>query len=190
MTMDHSELRFQFDEKKGVEALTYIASKWPDITAFFASKVLFYAEKYHLNRYARPIVADTFIAMPNGPVPSTIYNFIEGELDQAGDPDAITRAFTVTKERYARIRAQRPADFDALSPSDLECLNEAIAFCKPYADAPRGFSVLSNLTHLEKSWRTASTNGPMSYKAMIDDDNPARDQIIQEAAEFAAYGVL
>jgi hypothetical protein len=189
MIMEHSELRFQFDEKKGVEALTYIASKWPEITAFYASKVLFYAEKYHLNRYARPIVADTFIAMPNGPVPSTIYNFIEGELDQAGDPEAITRAFTVTKERYSRIRAERQPDYEALSPSDLECLDEAIAFCRPFEKAPRGFSALSNLTHLEKSWRTASTNGPMLYEAMIDDDNPARDQIIQEAAEFAAYGV-
>jgi len=190
MIMEHSELRFQFDEKKGVEALTYIASKWPGITAFYASKVLFYAEKYHLNRYARPIVADTFIAMPNGPVPSTIYKFIEGELDQAGDPEAITSAFTVTKQRYSRIRAERPADFDALSPSDLECLDAAISFCKPFETAPRGFSALSNLTHLEKSWRTASTNGPMSYEAMIDDDNPAREQIVQEAAEFAAYGVL
>lgn len=188
--MDHSDLRFQFDEKKAVEALTYIASQWPGITAFYASKVLFFAEKYHLNRYARPIVADTFIAMPNGPVPSTIYNFIEGELDQAGDPDAITAAITVTKTRYSRIRAARDPDFDALSASDVECLDEAIAFCKPYESSPGGFSSLSNLTHLEKSWRTASTNGPMSYKAMIDDDNPAREEIIAEAAEFAAYGVL
>lgn len=54
--MKKQSLRFQFDEKKGVEALTYIASKWPGVTPFYASKVLFFAEKYHLNRYARPIV--------------------------------------------------------------------------------------------------------------------------------------
>jgi hypothetical protein len=42
--MTHSALRFQFDEKKAVEALTYIASKWPGITAFFAAKVLFSAK--------------------------------------------------------------------------------------------------------------------------------------------------
>jgi len=51
-------LRFQFDEKKGVEALIYIASKWPSATVFYASKVLFFAEKFHLNKYARPIAAD------------------------------------------------------------------------------------------------------------------------------------
>ena len=80
-------MRFQFDEKKGVEALTYVASQWPGVTAFYASKVLFFAEKAHLNTYGRPIVADTFIAMPSGPVPSTLYDFIKGQLDQAGDPE-------------------------------------------------------------------------------------------------------
>src|SRR4051794_6581696 len=126
--MDARMLRFQFDEKKGVEALTYIASKWPRITAFFAAKVLFFAEKYHLNRYARPIVADTFIAMPNGPVPSTIYDFIKGQLGQAGDPVAIQAALRF--ENGISVTALRAADVSVLSPSDLECLDEAINFCR------------------------------------------------------------
>ena len=92
--MKANTLRFQFDEKKGVETLTYIASRWPGVTAFFAAKVLFFAEKSHLNRYSRPIEGDTFIAMPNGPVPSTIYDFIKGRLVQAGDPDAIVAALS------------------------------------------------------------------------------------------------
>ena len=120
-------LRFQFDETKAVEALAYIATRWPRVTAFSASKILFFAEKLHLNRYGRPIVADTFIAMPNGPVPSTIYDFIKGNLDQAGDPEAITKAIEIERSQYAHIKALRPADRDALSPSDIECLDEAIA---------------------------------------------------------------
>jgi uncharacterized phage-associated protein len=178
-------MRFQFDEKKGVEALTYIASKWPGVTVFFASKVLFFAEKRHLNRYARPIVADTFIAMASGPVPSTLYDFIKGQLDQAGDPEAITKALSISRDPYKRVTALRDADLDALSPSDIACLDEAIAFCRA-----RTFGVLSNLTHQEKAWSTAQLNGPMDYEAMIDDENPARDAILEEAQEFAAYGVL
>jgi Protein of unknown function (DUF4065) len=188
--MNEKSLRFQFDEKKGVEALTYIASKWPGVTAFYASKVLFFAEKYHLNRYARPIVADTFIAMPNGPVPSTLYNFIEGQLDQSGDPDAVTQALEISRERYSRIRARREADLEALSPSDVECLDEAIAFCRPYETALRGFTALSSLTHLERAYLTAPANGPMDYAAMIDEDTPAHEAIFEDAREFAAYGVL
>ena len=100
--MQPSMIRFRFDETKGVEALVYIARRWPGVTAFYASKILFFAEKLHLNRYARPIVGDTFIAMPNGPVPSTIYDFIKGRLDQAGDPDPYRRRL---KSRIMATRA-------------------------------------------------------------------------------------
>jgi len=183
--MNAPMLRFQFDEKKGVEALTYIATQWPGITAFFAAKVLFFAEKYHLNRYARPIVADTFIAMPNGPVPSTIYDFIKGDFEQAGDPEAISSALKIEADPYPKITALRAVDFSVLSKSDLECLDEAITFCRS-----KGFGTLSTLTHQERAWIEAAANGPMDYEAMVDQDNPAREAILEEAKEFAAYGVL
>ena len=180
--MKSSTLRFQFDEKKGVEALTYIASRWDGVTPFFASKILFFAEKWHLNRYARPIVGDTFIAMPNGPVPSTLYDFIKGNLDQAGDPRTFMTALRVDRGQFAKLTAQRAADLDILSASDVECLDEAIAFCRKHV-----FGALSNLTHQERAWSQAPANGPMDYEAMIEDEN--RVAIIEEAREFAAYGV-
>src|SRR3954466_3758333 len=173
-------LRFQFDEKKGVEALTYIASKWPGVTAFFAAKVLFFAEKAHLNRYGRPIVADTFIAMPNGPVPSTLYDFVRGNLGLAGDPDAFKAA--IDTSAYPRVTVRAEPDFQALSESDLECLDDAIAFCRPLE-----FGHLSTLTHQEKAWAEAPSNGPMDYAHFIDDANPARAALLEEAEEFAAY---
>ena len=178
-------LRFQFNEKKGVEALTYVASKWPGLTAFFAAKVLFFAEKKHLNRYSRPIVGDTFIAMPNGPVPSTLYDFIKGRLDQSGDPDAVMAALLIERDPYPRLAAQRDPDLDALSLSDLECLDEAIAFCRSHS-----FGALSTLTHQERAWIDAPVNGPMDYEDMIDGNDDERASIVEEAREFAAYGVL
>lgn len=178
-------LRFQFNEKKGVEALTYIASKWPGVTAFFAAKVLFFAEKQHLNRYARPIVGDTFIAMPNGPVPSTLYDFIKGRLDQAGDPEAIMTALLIERDPYPRVVARRAPDHNALSLSDIECLDEAITLCRE-----RGFGALSNLTHQERAWLEAPANGPMDYEHMIDGEGAEREAIVAEAREFAVYGVL
>jgi len=181
--METGGLRFQFDEKKGVEALIYIASQWPDVTAFFIAKVFFLAEKWHLNRYARPIIGDTFIAMPNGPVPSMIYDFIKGQLDQAGDPDAIMAALRIERNPHLRVTAQRDPDGDVLSPSDIECLDEAVAFCRAHT-----FSALSTLTHRERAWLEAPANGPMDYEAMIEGED--RDAILAEAREFAAYGVL
>jgi uncharacterized phage-associated protein len=176
-------LRFQFNERKGTEALAYLASRWPNPTIFYASKVLFFAEKAHLNRYGRPIVADTFIAMPNGPVPSTLYDFIKGNLGNSGDPDAFRSA--IDTSQHPRLISKREAEAEVLSPSDIECLEEAMAFCRT-----KSFGYLSNLTHQERAWAEANSNGPMDYELFIDDANPAKDELIEEAQEFAAYGVL
>lgn len=176
-------MRFQFDERKGTEALTYIAEKWPNVTIFYASKVLFFAEKRHLNEYGRPIVADTFIAMPNGPVPSTLYDFIKGNLGLAGDPDGFSSAIDTSK--HPHISAKRHHDASVLSGSDIECIDEAIAFCRP-----KGFGHLSQLTHQERAWIEASTNAPMDYELFFDDSNPHREALIAEAKEFATYGIL
>jgi hypothetical protein len=119
------------------------------------------------------------------PGASTIHEFIDGRLDNAGDPDAIAAALSFGRDRYPRVTALREADKQALSPSDIECLDEAIAFCRA-----RGFRALSNLTHQERAWRDAPANGPMDYEAMIDADNPNREAVLQDAREFAAYGVL
>jgi uncharacterized phage-associated protein len=177
-------LDFQFDERKGIEAVTYIAAKWPCVSIFYAAEILFFAEKFHLNRYARPIVADTFIAMPNGPVPSSLYAFIKGQMEMAGDADSLACAFSV-ETPYPRITAQRPPDIEVLAPSDIECLDNAIDFCRHC-----GFGALCKLTHREKAWATASPNGPIDYEAMIDDDNPFRETLLEEIREFAAYGSL
>jgi hypothetical protein len=126
-------------------------------------------------------VADTFIAMPNGPVPSTLYDFIKGNLDEAGDPDAITQALEISRGQYSRIRARREPDLDTLSPSDIECLDEAIALCRRYT-RPGGFSALSSLTHQERAYLTAPTNGPMNYADLIDVDNPARETVLRRPA--------
>lgn len=175
-------LKFKFNETKGVEAFTFIAKQWPNVTYFYASKILFYAEKYHLNKFGRPIVADTFVAMNNGPVPSTMYDFVRGKLFQAGDAEAVQQALT---SHGPKIIALKEPDLTVLSQSDIECLQEAIQFCK---DKPFGY--LSDLTHSEKAWLEAFPNGPMDYALMIEDSNPNKALILEEATEFARYGVL
>lgn len=177
-------LRFGFNERKAIEALTYIADHWPGITPFFASKVLFFAEKRHLNAYARPIVADTFIAMANGPVPSTIYDFIQGRLDLAGEPRTFIDALEIKHDKEVQIRARRKPDLQYLSETDRECLRDAVEFCRV-----RRFDVLSDITHHERAWREAPINGPMDYEAFID-EGPDREGIVEQAREFAVYGVL
>jgi hypothetical protein len=176
-------LRFSFDEKKALEAMVFVAKEWPGITAFYAAKVFFFADKEHLNRYGRPIIGDRYIAMDHGPVPSVIYDWFKGDLDWAGDPEAIAAALDFDRQAsYVRARAQREPEMDYLSPSDLSALKSAIALCKE-----RTFSQLSRLSHDDPAYREADLNAEMDPALMIEGDK--REEMLEAATEFAAYGV-
>jgi hypothetical protein len=85
-----------------------------------------------LNRYGRPIIADTYIAMQRGPVPSTIKNYIDERWNWVGKPDGFDDVVVLDgRQGLKRLYpgAQKP-DFKLLSRSDIKCLDEAIAFCE------------------------------------------------------------
>lgn len=177
-------LRFQFNEIKAIEALVYVARNWPRITPFFASKVMFFAEKRHVNEYGRPIVADQFYAMENGPVPSTIYDYFKGKIDFVEDAERFKEAISFSGSPPEAVAAREP-DLDMLSASDIECLDRAIEFCKG-----KSFGYLSGKTHQEPAWREANLNGPMDYELFVRDDNPDKDSIVEELHDFSEFGVL
>lgn len=176
-------LRFPFDEKKALEALVLIAGEWPGVTAFYASKAVFLADKWHLNRFGRPVVGDRYIAMDNGPVPSAIYDWFKDNLDRMGDPQAIVDAIEFNRNaRYVTATARRAPDLDVLSPSDIEAIREAVAYCRRYS-----VGALSRITHNDPAWKEADLNGEMDPSLMIEGEQ--RDELIRAAREFAAYGV-
>ena len=177
-------LRFEINEEKALEALVWLANAKPGITAFYVFKVLFYAEKDHLNRFGRPIVADTFIAMPNGPVPSAVYDVLKGEFAYLGIAELVPQALDTAGYAHP-LKPLRSPDLSKLSKSDVECLQRAL---DRYAHLP--FGRLSEQTHREPAWAEAPLNGAMSYEHFIEADNPERDAILAEVKEFAAYGVL
>ncbi len=180
-------LKFPFYEKKAVEALAYIAQVRSGLTPLYVSKILFYAEKRHLNQYGRPILADTYIAMPMGPVPSTVKNFIDHNWDWIPKPEEFDSAVVIdrTKGLSRLMPGKRKPDLSVLSQTDVECLDQAIAFC-----ADMSASELSRITHAEKAWLAAGANQPMDYEMFIDDDNPHKDEILSMAREIAVHGVL
>ena len=72
-------IRFEMNENKVIEVLSWLANEQPGIGAFHVSKVLYYADKEHLNLYGRPVLGDTYIRMEFGPVPSKTYDLIKKE---------------------------------------------------------------------------------------------------------------
>ena len=67
---------FKVNQEKTLEAVVYVASKVPGIDIYHTVKTMFYADKKHLNMYARPVLGDLYIKMDNGPVPSLVRDII------------------------------------------------------------------------------------------------------------------
>jgi uncharacterized phage-associated protein len=175
-------MEFMIDKEKAVEAIVYIASKFPGVGRFHAAKVLYFAELKHLRAYGRPIVGDRYIAMDNGPVPSFAYDVLKGTTgpeDRALVEGALSSAKAA---RYPTYNAAREPNLDFFSATDLECLDDAIAHCRS-----RTFGEISDETHKHPAWARAADNGPMTYDDMLYGADP---EVIEDAKVFAQYGVL
>ena len=168
-------IRFRFNARKAVEVILWFADKQPRITFHTLLKLLFYADKYHLNRYGRPILGDDYRALQWGPVASTTYDILKGD-NLVVEFLGADHPFTV-EGRY-HVKGNRMPDLDALSESDVEAL--AWSFEK-YGRL--NFDLLTKLTHKEPAWVNADGRF-MRYEDFLDDtdDKAERVEDIQDAA--------
>lgn len=177
-------IRYRVNSQKAIEAILFLAKKKQGIDIYQIGKVLFYAEKKHLNQYARPIIGDIYKSGDDGPFPSTVRNLIHREepflnleviqqLDQALDK---------YKTKYPTPKPLRNPDMNYFSETDIQCLRESL---EEYGDMT--FDELKALTHQEKCYYGTDPNKNISYELMIDDNNPYKKEILDEIAETAPY---
>lgn len=67
---------YKISYNKAIEAIVWLSNKQPGIDIYHVVKIIFFADKLHLNKYARPLIGDTYIKMQYGPVPSAIKDLI------------------------------------------------------------------------------------------------------------------
>jgi uncharacterized phage-associated protein len=142
---------FEFNEDLAVETILYIANRVNAPTFHRISKIMYFADKMHLEKYGRFICGDNYVAMKHGPVPSGAYDILKA-VRFNGYPhikDEAREAFEVIN--YTVI-PNRDADLDQFSDSDIECLDYAI---KEYGT--RTFNELTNLSH-DEAWKTTGEN--------------------------------
>ena len=91
--------------------ILYVASKLQETTFHRIVKLLYFADKLHLERYGRFITGDRYIAMEYGPVPSNVYDMLKAarNVNQIV-PDSQERPFAVEDER--RVVPLRAPDMD------------------------------------------------------------------------------
>ena len=169
-------ISFEMNEAKAIEALVWLADKQLGITPFYVSKVLYFADKEHLNRFGRPILGDKYIRMNFGPVPSQTYDLMKGTSSKKKYSEKLREAVDVQE---GALRPLRKPNMEMFSRTDIECLTNAL---KEYGSLE--FGKLSRISHRETAWKNAPENGKMDYEDMIE-PSPKREEIIQNLKEHS-----
>lgn len=106
-----------FDRDKAIAAILYIAKGLGRSDTRSILKTLYFADKYHLNRYSRFIIGDKYSRMEQGMVASDTYTLLKGS----------NKHF---KAHGVSITPLEEPEMDEFSRSDLVALDYAIDFCK------------------------------------------------------------
>lgn len=121
--MMNTKGQLEFDYKKAIQAINFFAKKeGGQISKLRVLKLIWLADRYHLRKYGRPILNDTYFAMPYGPVASAVkditgFNFLDScDLEQTYLMDYLTREAEYT------IKSIKDVNTDVFSDSDIEAL--------------------------------------------------------------------
>ena len=153
----------KFDAEKAIEEILYIAKRLPGPDIYRILKLMYFADKKHLERYGRFVCNDTYIAMNNGPVPSDTYDIIKHVRGDGYHPCIDERAlesFKVLPKPSNRVIPLRDADAYLLSESERRCLDESI---DEYGAL--SFDELKRKSH-DKAYEAADENDEIPIEAI------------------------
>lgn len=173
--MIHNDIEFRVNYKKLIHAILYVINKMDgSINKYHLMKIMFVADKYHMNKYMRPVTGDKYIKMDYGTVPSTILNIVNGDyldyyLNEVGME---TSPFKLQKEddRKHSITSSLQEDKDYLSTSDIEALDKGV---EEYGRL--SFNEVRDKNHKEKCWQETPLNTQIPYESMLEDNQEAID---------------
>lgn len=147
--------QFEFQPEKSLAVTSYLARRTGE-TMYTVLKLIYVADRLHLERYGRPITGDIFTAMKEGACPSRIYDsmkVLRGEKNTNYLPNS-EKYLDVDATTYDVSVKDMPS-MDVLSASDIECLDEAISILQR-----RGRWVIRDMAH-DAAWRKTSLNATM-----------------------------
>jgi uncharacterized phage-associated protein len=153
-------LRFHADSEKVVNAIAYFAAQCPGATKMKICKLMYYADKAHLNRYGRPITGDTYIRMRKGPVPSMGLNLMRHTAYFEYASELFDKTIEV---KGISVRALQDFNRNIFSRSDVRIMDETI---KAFGD--RTAEDLSDLSHEEDAWKNSEMNRKIDFELLFD----------------------
>lgn len=172
-------MNLTFAHRKATQALNFFARKQScQIDKLKALKLVYFADRYHLRLYGRPITNDRYLAMNYGPVASSCKDLAEmSEFLGSDEREYAEKYLAPAGHEFKSIADVEEREFSA---TDLEALGFA---WKEYGDRD-GFD-LADETHEFPEWkqhqaRLASPNEsrlPMRYSDFLENPPEGTDKI-------------
>lgn len=162
------QIRFRFDPEKLVQAIAYLSAHGVrQLSKLKLTKLLYFADKYHLLRFGRPILGDRYYCLDFGPVPSVALNLLNEQISPSEEPGPHSELFrqylTVdTRVRYPEFNAAREPDTSALTGSDREALDHTI---QQYGTLSA--LQLRDLSHRDPTWLIPDCDRPQGSSVEI-----------------------
>jgi len=161
-------VQFEFQPEKSLAVTSYLASRTGE-TMYTIMKMIYLVDRFHLERYGRPITGDHFIAMPEGACPSKIYDsmkVLRGEKNKNYLPNS--EKYLEVDPTTHDVAVKDMPSLDVLSASDIECLDEAVSILKRL-----GRWRVHKMAH-DAAWEKTSPNAIMDFltiaKSLKDGD--------------------
>ena len=163
-----------FNYRKAVQTLNFFALKeGGKINKMKAIKLIWLADRAHLRKFGRPLIADQYFAMPFGPVPSSTKDLAENNSFLADDEKKYRDEF-ISLKSY-NVHSEREPDKIVFSQTDLEIMEsiyENFGRIKEFE--------LSEISHKYPEWKkfeTALQQGegsrfPMNYLDFFENPPP------------------
>lgn len=137
-----------FAHRKATQALNFLARQSGGcINKLKALKLVFFADRYHLRKFGRPVSECAYYAMTHGPVASEAKQIAEGGDLLPAPVRSYARKFLEKKSDYD-YASVADVDKSVLSESDLEALTfawENFSYLPKYQ--------LRDLTHRYPEWK-------------------------------------
>jgi uncharacterized phage-associated protein len=163
---------FTFSHRKATQALNFFARRAGGrIRKLKALKLVYFADRYHLRRFGRPVTGDAYLAMNYGPVASATKDIAEMSDFLNKEEHAYATRFVRPLDQYV-YESKAAVDESVFSESD----REALAWAWTKFGRMAAFR-LARLTHQYPEWQRhekaltseAVSRAPMNYRDFLED---------------------
>lgn len=170
-----------YDVKKIANAIIYfIDNNVHSLGSTKLMKLCFYADKYHLEEYGKPIFNHSYTKLPRGPVPTWLYSIVITSISGNYDYDfqEEVNVFNeyigieeVSYNKYIQVIFTKKQEFNNkfFSKTQLKILNKVIEEFRTITAAE-----ISELSHTTNAWKNVEMNEQITYESMVDDEKTSQ----------------